>query len=157
MQPQVRIGPGGVIGDPHIGDDHCVDTDRRGGVDRGAPNVELAGRRERIDCKQELRIPGTRIAERLLDLRRSEIQTRKIAGVRYVLETAIDRVCASIDGGTQGGRGSGRADELGAMIVFHIHHGIISSVPSATMTELASPEWSVDRSYQPRSPARYLR
>src|SRR5450631_104847 len=117
MQPQVRMGARGVIGDAHVGDDDRVDAELCGAVNGIAPRVELAGRRKGIDREQQLGLAGVRIGERLLDLGNREIQSGKIACIGLVLQAAIDGVGTGIDGGAQRRRRSGRADQFRALVI----------------------------------------
>ena len=121
---------GGIVGDADVGDDHRIDADARGEVDRLPPQAELAGRRKGVDRQQHLGAALVGIGDRLFEFGRGEVEAGEVAGVGGVLQAAIDGVGAGIDGGAQARRRSRRADQFGTFEAA-VSHGCLPSSASA--------------------------
>jgi len=112
MQPQLGMLAAGIIAEAHIGQDHRIGLQFGGVVHRLMPDLGRACAGEGVDGHQHLGATLMGIGDAVGQFRTAEIQAGEVAGVGLVAEADIDAVGPGIDGGLQGSRGAGGADQL---------------------------------------------
>ena len=127
MARGVRILVGGVVQQPHIGQDNGIHTQVRGAVDCALPLLPAVWLWVGVDGAKYPAALGVGVFNTLPCTLFVKVQARKLAGVSAVAKAEIHRIGAVIDGGFQCGKATGGANKF---------HGILHCKGGATITPL---------------------
>src|SRR5450631_4305620 len=101
-----------VVEDANVRKDHGIGARRRRLVDRAMPWPRVPGAWKGVDGDEHLAAVIVGVGDTLAQLVGVEVESRVIAGIGAIAESAVHRIGPGIDCGTQGGRRPGRAHEL---------------------------------------------
>jgi hypothetical protein len=101
-----------VVHQAGIGEDHRIDAEGGGLVDRGRPARPVVGERKGIEGDQHLDAALVGVGDALLDAGVVEVEAGEVARVGGVAKAGIDAVGAVIDGDLQRREPAGGTDEF---------------------------------------------
>ena len=114
MQAQPRVALAGVAQQPRVGQNHGIDPQRDGLIQRLLPALGLRRLRVGVDGQVHLAAARVRVGQAAGQGRRVEVQAGEVARIGGVAQPQIDRVGTVVHGLLERGQATGRADQIHA-------------------------------------------